>query len=215
MSESLEPIETVPDEPAEGTSTSRRRLLPLVTLVLVCAVIELGTWQLVVLHNEVSSLQTQNQNHSQLARIQKQLDGVTSLAEQAPTGGQYNQLLTQVRALQSQVNGVAAVGTSGFYASQSDVINLSNTVSGLRTMLSDLQSTVSGLQSRCRAFSVATSRAESAEGVVRNALVWRGDGDAAVATLKDTGTHGAGIVTACSRRRSTGHVPRRSDDLPV
>jgi len=143
MSESLEPIETVPDEPAEGTSTSRRRLLPLVTLVLVCAVIGLGTWQLVVLHNEVSSLQTQNQNHSQLARIQKQLDGVTSLAEQAPTGGQYNQLLTQVRTLQSQVSRIAAVGTSGLYATESRVTDLSNTVSSLQSTVSRPQSTVS------------------------------------------------------------------------
>ena len=66
MSDPDEPVGTVSDDPGEGTTTPKHRMLRLVGLALLCAVIGLGTWQLIVLHNEVSSLQSQN--HSQQAQ---------------------------------------------------------------------------------------------------------------------------------------------------
>jgi hypothetical protein len=90
VSDPNEPIGTVSNEPAEGTTTGKRRLLPLVSLVLVCAVIGVGMWQLVVLHNEVSSLQTQDR--SQLARIQS----LESSPVDAPTKLDFFQLQSKV-----------------------------------------------------------------------------------------------------------------------
>ena len=80
MSDPNEPVGTVSDEPAKGRRPRKHRLLHAVGLVLLCAVIGLGTWQLIVLHNEVSSLQSQNHSQQALARIQSELDGVQSLA---------------------------------------------------------------------------------------------------------------------------------------
>jgi hypothetical protein len=140
-----EPIGTVSDELNEGTTTPQHRTLRLVGLALLCAVIGLGTWQLVVLHNQVSSLQSQNHSQQGQARIQSELDGLQSLVEQAPTGGQYDSLLTDVRALQSQVNGLVGVGTSGLYANASDLLNLRSTVSDLQSTVTSLESTVSYL----------------------------------------------------------------------
>ena len=119
MSELQEPLETATDNPGGGPSAAKPRLLRHVGLALLCAVIGLGTWQLVVLHNEVSSLQSQNHSQQAQARFQSELDGLQSLEEQAPTGGQYDSLPTDVRTLQSQVSRIAAVGTSGLYATQS------------------------------------------------------------------------------------------------
>jgi hypothetical protein len=124
-----EPIGTVSDELNEGTTTPQHRTLRLVGLALLCAVIGLGTWQLVVLHNQVSSLQSQNHSQQGQARIQSELDGLQSLVEQAPTGGQYDSLLTDVR----------------LYANASDLLNLRSTVSDLQSTVTSLESTVSCL----------------------------------------------------------------------
>ncbi len=133
MSELAESIGGVPDEPGDRTSATKHRLLRLVGLALLCAVIGLGTWQLVVLHDEVSSLQSQNRSQ------EAQLHAVASFATKV-SSSQFFLLQDQVNALKTSVNRLTSVGTSGFYANESDLLNLESTVTSLSRTVSCLTS---------------------------------------------------------------------------
>jgi hypothetical protein len=109
---------------------------------------------LVVLHNEVSSLQTQN------PILQTQLEHLQSSPVDAPTKLDFFQLQAKVNLLQASVNEVIKVGTSGLDANESDLLSSRSTVSDLQSTVTSFRNTVpcltNGVTSPRALLSVAT-----------------------------------------------------------
>lgn len=77
-----EPIGTESNEAGKGTAAARHGRLRLVGIALLCAVIGLGTWQLVELHNQVSTLQTQNRiQQAQLHTLKSSSTGAATFSD--------------------------------------------------------------------------------------------------------------------------------------
>ena len=108
MSESHEPIGTVSDEPAKGTRAAKSHPLRLVAFVAVIAVIGLGAWQVVALHQEVSSLRTQ------ISMIKHQSNALDAGA--GVNAAILNQLDTDFRSFEK--------ATSGYEATTNDTLSL-------------------------------------------------------------------------------------------